>query len=465
MNVGGTIRALAALAGIVLLTACSTNQATPGAPRVSAITATTTANGTTANGTQDSPTDWTTYHHDNSRSGYATGLAPVGTLSQAWHANLDGAVYGQPLVVDGTVLAGTEGDTVYALNADTGAVQWSAHLGTPQPQSGLPCGDVDPLGITGTMVYDPATQRVFAVAETTGGAHTLYGLDVRTGHVDVRVPVEPPKGDAIAHQQRAALTVWNGRVYIAYGGLYGDCGNYIGSVVSVTTAGTDQVAYAVPTAREAGIWAPGGGVVVGDSLLYSSGNGAAESGAWDGSDSVLALSPTLARSDVFAPASWADDNAADADLGSSSPVLLGQWVFIAGKRGTGYVLHAGALGNVGGQAGQAQVCRSFGDASVAGDTMYVPCTDGPRAVTITPSGTPSVRWQSPVKANGSPTVGGGAVWVTDVNAGTLYALAQDDGHVVTKIDVGQLPHFASPTLSGSKAYIGTLNGVVAVAGA
>src|SRR3954471_13631080 len=43
--------------------------------------------------------DWTTYHHDNARSGVATGLAPLGTLSHAWSATLDGAVYGQPLVV------------------------------------------------------------------------------------------------------------------------------------------------------------------------------------------------------------------------------------------------------------------------------------------------------------------------------------------------------------------------------
>lgn len=465
MTVGGSIRGLAALGVIALLTAsCSSDPTPPAGPGVDPITATTTTGGATTS-TPDSPADWTTYHHDNSRTGDATGLAQVGTLGQAWHANLDGAVYGQPLVVGTTVLAGTENDTVYALNADTGAVLWSTHLGTPQPKSGLPCGDIDPLGITGTMVYDPATQRVFAVTETTGGAHTLYGLDTQNGHVDVRVPVEPPKGDVIAHQQRAALTLWNGRVYIAYGGLDGDCANYIGSVVSVTTAGTDRVSYAVPTAREAGIWAPGGGVVVGNSLLYSAGNGAAESGAYDGSDSVIALSPTLTRTDVFAPSTWPEDNAADQDLGSSSPVPIGPWVYIDGKRGTGYALHAGHLGDIGGQAGSAAVCRSFGGASVAGTTAYLPCTDGPRAITISATGTPSVTWQASVTANGSPTVGGGAVWVPDVNSGVLYALAQSDGHVLGQINVGPLPHFASPTLSGSKAYLGTLGGVVAVSGA
>jgi YVTN family beta-propeller protein len=314
------------------------------------------------------------------------------------------------------------------------------------------------------MAYDQASGRVFAVAETTGGSHTLYGIDARTGKVVVRASVEPPKGDKLAHQQRSALTVLNGRVYVAYGGLFGDCADYIGSVVSVTTAGVDPLSYAIPTTREAGIWAPGGAVATDGRLLYSAGNGESTSG-YDGSDSVIALSPTLHRVDVFAPASWPQDNASDLDLGSSSPVVIGPWVFVAGKRGTGYALRAGRLGGVGGQAGQADVCRSFGGASVAGGVAYVPCTDGVRAVAIGQNGHPSVRWHAGVPASGSPTVGGGAVWVPDYDSGTLYALDQRTGKVIAQVPTGELPHFASPTLSGSTAYVGTMHGVVAVDGA
>jgi outer membrane protein assembly factor BamB len=409
--------------------------------------------------------DWTTYHQDNARTGTAAGLAPLGTLSTAWRANLDGAVYGQPLVVGDTVLAATENDTVYGLNAGTGATLWSAHVGTPMPRSALPCGDVDPLGITGTMVYDPATSLVFAVAETTGGTHTLFGIDVRTGRVAVRTGVEPPAGDRIAHQQRSALTLLNGRVYVAYGGLFGDCGSYIGSVVSVTTAGTDPLHYAVPTGREGGIWNPGGATVSGGTLLYTVGNGESTGGSYDGSDSVIALSPTLNRTDVFAPSSWPQDNASDLDLGSGSPAVLGGWVFVAGKRGTGYVLATGHLGGVGGQVAQAQVCRSFGGTAIAGDRIIVPCPEGPLAVAVAANGTPSVVWRAPVGAAGSPTVGGGAVWVVDYDAGVLYALDPGNGHVRAQVTVGTAPHFASPTLSGSRAYVGTNSGVVAVAGA
>jgi polyvinyl alcohol dehydrogenase (cytochrome) len=408
--------------------------------------------------------DWPTYHHDNARTGVATGLAPLGTLKQAWTAKLDGAVYGQPLVVGGMILAATENDTVYALDPATGAVRWHTHVGTPQPRSGLPCGDIDPLGITGTMAYDQTSGRVFAMAETTGGTHTLYGFDVRTGRVAVRAPVEPPRGEHLPHQQRSALTVLNDRVYVAYGGLAGDCGNYIGSVVSVTTGGTGPLSYAIPTTREAGIWAPGGAVVADNTLLYSDGNGESTHG-YDGSDSVIALTPTLGRVDLFAPTTWPQDNASDLDLGSSSPVVLGPWVFVAGKRGTGYVMHSGRLGGVGGQAGQAEVCKSFGGASVDGNTAYLPCTDGPRSLTISQNGRPVVGWHAPVQASGAPTVGGGAVWVADYDTGRLYALDERTGAVRGQVDTGSLPHFASPTLSGSRAYVGTMNGVVAINGA
>lgn len=78
-----------------------------------------------------SAADWPTYHHDNARTGVAGQLAPLGTLSQGWQARLDGAVYGQPLVIDEKVIAATEHNTVYALAAGDGHVLWSVSLGKP----------------------------------------------------------------------------------------------------------------------------------------------------------------------------------------------------------------------------------------------------------------------------------------------------------------------------------------------
>jgi PQQ-like domain len=409
------------------------------------------------------PADWPTYHHDNARTGVAAGLAPLGTLHQAWQTRLDGAVYGQPLVIGETVIAATEHDTVYALAAADGHVLWSASLGTPVDGAQLPCGNIDPLGITGTPAYDPSTGLVFVVAETQGGRHTLVGVDLASGAVLLRRALPPPHGDEIAHQQRAALTVLDGWVYVAYGGLFGDCGHYIGSVVAAPTTGTGPLrSYAVPTTREGGIWAPGGGVVHHRRLLYAVGNGESTQD-YDHSDSVLALTPALTLADSFSPAQWIADNADDLDLGSMSPAVAGERVLAVGKSGVGYLLDGARLGGIGGQLTSMPLCRAFGATAVAGSTVYLPCTDRTAAVDVDPAGGLRLRWKAPVPADGSPVLGGGAVWVTDTDHGVLYALDPATGAPRQHISVGALPHFASPTLAGAHAYLGTTTGVVAIA--
>ncbi|HEY3869323.1 MAG TPA: PQQ-binding-like beta-propeller repeat protein [Actinocrinis sp.] len=419
---------------------------------------------------QVTPGDWPTYHLNNERDGDQSRLDPLSTLSLQWTAALDGAVYGEPLMVGGRIYAATENDTVYALNRATGAVIWSTHLGSPEPLSDLPCGDIDPLGITSTMVYDPDTNRLFAVAEMLGGTHTLVGINADTGAVEVQTAVEPPVGTPIAHQQRGALTLLNGRIYIPYGGLLGDCSDYIGQVVSVTTAGSDLESYAVPTAREGGIWGTGGGVVdASGNLLYAVGNGASETAgaAYDGSDSVIELSPGLQLVDSFSPTDWATQNAGDADLGSMSPALVGGYIYTDGKAGTGYVLQPGHLGGIGGQIAELnENCQAFGGSAVVGSTIYLPCSTGPEAVSIGASGTPQQLWKSTLPAVGSPVVGGGAVWAVNYFAGELYALDPSTGVALQQIYLGSdAPNFVSPTLVGNQVFVGTDTGVAAVSGA
>ncbi|WP_051969709.1 outer membrane protein assembly factor BamB family protein [Kitasatospora azatica] len=416
------------------------------------------------------PGDWPTYHRDAARSGLAPGLPPAGGVARLWRAALDGAVYGQPLVVGDQVLAATENNTLYALDAATGAVRWQRHVGAPARGAELPCGNIDPLGITGTPVFDPATGLVLAVAELTGGRHQLVGLNAATGAPAVSREVEPPQGDRLAHQQRSALALWQGRVQIAFGGLYGDCGQYVGALLSVPVTGSGPtLAYSVPTPRQGGIWAPGGPVADGERLLVSVGNGSATGGGYDGSDSVLALSADLQRTDFFAPASWAQDNAADLDLGSLSPVLIGRQVLIAGKRGTAYTLAADHLGGIGGRLSQAQVCPAYGAAAVDGRTVYLPCSDGLAQLTVAEDGTIHPGWRVPLNGAGSPVVGGGAVWVVDQGgdrgSGQLDLLDPVDGRIRERLPVGQVPHFASPVLSGARIFLGTMDGVLAFTGA
>ena len=386
----------------------------------------------------------------------------------AWTRRLDGAVYGQPLAIGGLVIAATEGDSVYGLDRATGRVRWRAHVGTPVPLAILPCGDIDPLGITGTPAYDPATGLVYAVAETSGYHHVLVGVST-SGQVAFRRDIPTPDGHPRFDQQRAALAVAGGRVYVAFGGLDGDCGPYRGSVVGVPVSGRGPLAtYLVTTAREGGIWAAGGPVVGPDGTLYVSvGNGAATQAPFDGSDSVTALSADLHRTGIFAPDVWAADNAADQDLGSMSPAVMPSGMILAiGKRGTGYLLDGSRLGGVAGQVAAAHVCPAYGGPAVRGTIAYIPCEGRGMTAVDTSGRRIHVLWRGPPAAAGSPVLGGGAVWVADWDTGTLYQLNAATGQVRRTIGLGsKLPHFASPSLSGRLVLIGTRAGVVAVSGA
>jgi outer membrane protein assembly factor BamB len=457
-----------------LLAGCSSG-GTPAGAATGGTTASSPAGTSPPPAATATSTNWPQYHRSAARTGLATGLPAAGKLGIAWTRRLDGAVYGQPLAVGGTVIAATENDSVYGLDRATGAVRWRRHLGTPVPLSALPCGDINPLGITGTPGYDPATKLVYVVAEATGYRHVLYGLTL-AGQVRIDRNLSTPDHEPRYDQQRPAITLDGGRVYVAFGGLFGDCGPYIGSVVSVPASGTGPAAsYRVPTRREGAIWGTGDLVAGPHGTLYATvgngaavkGNEAAGGGRYDGSDSVVALSPALHRLAFFAPATWAADNAGDLDLGSMSPALLGNGTILAdGKRGTAYLLDAGRLGGIGGQLAQAPVCRAFGGPAVRGAVAYLPCADGGMAAVSTAGHRIRVLWRGPAAANGSPVLGGGAVWVASTGSGTLYELSQATGRVRQRIALGgPLPHFASPSLSGALVLTGTMTGVTAVTGA
>jgi outer membrane protein assembly factor BamB len=411
---------------------------------------------------------WPTYGRDFSRTSVAADVAPAGSPRVGWRVSLDGAVYGEPILVGTMVIAATENDSLYALDQSSGKVLWRRHVGTPVPLSDLPCGNIDPLGITGTPVYDQANGLVYAVAEIAGYHHVLVGVSVRDGTVQVERDIPAPDGQPRYDQQRPALAIENGRVYVAFGGLYGDCGPYRGSVAGIPLDGSGPVvSYVVPTPREGAVWGTAGPVIGPDGTLYVSvGNGSETSTRFDGSDSVTALSPALKQAGIFAPSSWHDDNAHDLDLGSTQPALLpGGRLLADGKSGTAYLISTAHLGGVGGQLAQAPVCEAYGAAAVQGSIVYEPCSQGGMAAISTAGDAIRVLWRGPGGAQGSPVVGGGAVWVTDYQAGTLYELDPATGKTRASLSLGtSLPHFASMSMAGSQGYIGTMQGVVAVTG-
>jgi hypothetical protein len=302
------------------------------------------------------------------------------------------------------------------------------------------------------------------VAEIAGPRHVLFALDPTNGAVRWSEGLDLSGDDPSAHQQRAGLAVGNGDVYVGFGGLYGDCGSYVGELIGVPTNHRGPtLAYRVPVQREGAIWAPGGPVLDAAGHVYVSvGNGSSTT-SYDGSDSVLELSDNLHLLSRFAPTSWATDNANDLDLGSLSPVLVPSGlVFIAGKSGTGYVLRQGALGGVGGQLASAPVCAAFGGAAQIGSTIYLPCASGLREIRVSASGSIGLGWPSRSGANGPPVIGGSAVWSVDTSSGELFALSPSSGAVLASIELGPVPHFATPTLWGGRIYVGTMTGVASI---
>ena len=410
--------------------------------------------------------DWPTYHHTPDRAGHVA-IGPSGKLQVGWSKHLEGAVYGEPLVIGDLLVVATEQNQVYGLDARTGRVEWQRDLGKPQPLSGLPCGNIDPLGVTGTPAYDAGTDRVLVAAETDGGAHTLWAIDPADGSAAWKRELDTQTArNRLAEQQRGALLVAGGRVITVFGGLAGDCDDYVGYAVSVPSSGRGATtSFAVPTAREAGIWATPGAVShPNGTVLVASGNGAELHGTWDGSDSVIQLDPvTMQQRSVFAPSTWREDNERDLDLGSSSPVVVGDRVVIAGKRGQVYLLTL-PLGGVGSQVDQSGGCTAFGGAAVAGDVAVMPCL-GENQVRALRVGASSLTWSwTQDHLYGSPVIAGDRVYVADQATGDLVVLSLASGRRLSRQHAGPLPHFPSEVVSGDWVFVPTLDGITAFRG-
>jgi len=366
--------------------------------------------------------DWPTYQGANNRAGVASGAPAFTGLQPRFARRVDGQVYAQPLISGGRIYVATENNTIYAYTTD-GRLVFRRHFGAPVPGSDLPCGNIDPSGITATPVI--AAGRVFVVAFLKRGhRHVLYGVDPASGRVVLRRVVDP--ANRIVQQQRGALLADHGRIYVPYGGLYGDCGPYRGVVVSVTTSGGGKIAYVNP-AREAGIWAPGGlSEEPSGDLLVATGNGAASGGGFAFGNSVIRLSPTLSRKAYWAPTDWSALSSSDTDVGSVEPLPLpGGRVLQSGKNGLGYLLTPG-LGGIGGEAFKQRICGgAYGAPAVSAPFVLMPCTDSLVAVRITGDRF-SVAWRADGQA-ATPVIAGDTVLYVQPGGGRLRALRLSDG--------------------------------------
>jgi hypothetical protein len=420
---------------------------------------------------------WTVYHGNALGTGVDTSGVTFNPPSPAWTSTaLDGQLYGEPLEATGRVFVATENDTLYALAADSGAVLWHIHVGTPVPSGALPCGDINPtVGITGTPVIDTARHEIFAVAdELVGGSpeHVLVGLDIYTGATLLSEPVDPPGQLPKAILQRTGLNLSNGNVVFGYGGNAGDCSSYHGWIVSAPEGGGTPGFYSTtsstPSGTQGAVWMGGAAPEVdgAGNIWASSGNGTTGPD-FDGGDSVIELSPGLGLKQLFAPSDWQAQNQGDEDLGSTAPALLSNGTVLqAGKSGNTYLLNQAALGGVGHQLSTATLC-SGGDAdggdAVVGSTVYVPCDNGVEAVN-TSNAPPALAlaWTAASGTRGPPIVAGGLVW--SINGGTMYGIAAGGGTAEQVSIGGQANHFPTPSVGDGLLLAPSTNQVYAFSG-
>lgn len=325
-----------------------------------------------------------TYHESLTRHGHydVPGLtlraAGKTHLDSHFNGKIEGHVYAQPLYwlpsgkTSGLVIVATESNIVYALDAATGATTWKTRLAQSVALSALPCGNIDPDGITGTPVIDDTAGVLYLDALTQrkpGPRHLIYALSLSDGSVLPNWPLDVQEElgkhgvsfSSLTQGERSALLLFNGNLYIDYGGNWGDCGSYHGTVVQLQLSPPKIVAHWATRANGGGIWAQGGIAGDGQALYLTTGNTFGASG-WSDGEAIIRLLPGLKHSnnarDYFTPSNWKTLDNEDLDLGGTEALPLNvpvrgeapaRRVIAFGKDGNAYLADRTNLGGVGGQ--------------------------------------------------------------------------------------------------------------------
>src|SRR5437868_13077895 len=325
-------------------------------------------------------------HNNPSRNGvyvdaaFTPSAAANLTRDLNFTGTISGNVYAQPLYIEGgpngpMIIAVTESNNVYALNATTGTVIWS-RTDIASPVQSTPCGGFNPTGITGTPVVDLASRRLFFAALINGSPtkHLIYSLDVNTGATTPGWPVDVNATASYngmnfastAQEERGGLALVNGIVYVCYSGYLGDCGSYHGWVVGVNINNASSVGGWATTAIGGGIWGHGGVASDGTNMFVVTGNTFNTGGNWMGGEAIIRLQagPTWTGqpTDYWAPTNWLSLDNSDTDLGGVSATVIdvpgatpSQLVLALGKDSNAYLVNRNNLGGIASPVAQANV--------------------------------------------------------------------------------------------------------------
>jgi PQQ enzyme repeat len=300
------------------------------------------------------------------RPGVAAGMH----LSSGFPAPVTGLVRGDPLYVDqwkpgqDAIFVATDHNHVTAIDATTGAQLWDVIVGPMVILTNLPCPMSFPFGIMTTPIIDLPSRTMYVDSfQTIGGTtqkHYVYALSIDDGKTmpgwPVDVAAKVPGFNATDQNNHGALTLMNGTLYLPYGPVNGDCGNYHGWVVGISTTDPTQVEAYSTTANRGGIWTAVSSD--GTSVFASSANNARGTTTWGGGETFFRFTPgpkfSGAQTDYFTPSNWQALDNGDWDLGSSAPILFdvpevtpSKLAVAMGKYGVVHLLDRYNLGGIG----------------------------------------------------------------------------------------------------------------------
>jgi len=352
-----------------------------------------------------------TQHNDNLRTGanlaetkLNVSNVAAGKFGKLFTRKVTGQIYAQPLYLPALNIGGktrpvvfvaTMGDQVYAFDATDPAASnplWTRSFINPPTVTTIPYQrlvgwtDIEPeIGILSTPVIDPVTKTMYVVYRTLEGdpdvdtnyKQRLIGLDITTGATKLG-PVLlgatlPGTGDQTdgagnvvyngrRQNQRPALTLANGRIYIA-SASHGDTRPYHGWILSynASTLAFTGAFNSTPNAGLGGFWMSGQGPAIDEqgNLYVITGNADFNPAQGSYGDSVIKLSPDLKVLDYFTPFNEQNLDNWDEDLGSCGVLLIpGTNLALAGsKEGKLYLLDRDNMGKF--QAGSDDQIRQW----------------------------------------------------------------------------------------------------------
>jgi hypothetical protein len=342
----------------------------------------------------DAQVNVTQFHNHDSRDG----LYVDTTFTQSAAANLTrdlnfdgtivGNVYAQPLYIENgpgdaaMIIAVTESNNVYALDAGNGGIIWQRNVGEPVSAENLICTKFDPMGITGTPIVDLASRALFFDAMITpdGGQtkkHLLFSLNVDTGEVNPGWPIDVEATASYngvnfipaIQQQRPALGIVGGILYVGYGSM-ADCSMFHGWLIGIPIDNpTSVTAWAAATDTHGGsIWGVGGIASDGKNPFVTTGNTFSPPN-WQDGEAVIRFQPgpifSGSPADFWVPENWLDLDSFDNDLGGSGPLLVdvpdatpSHLVVALGKDRNAYLLNRDNLGGISAPIAVSQVASA-----------------------------------------------------------------------------------------------------------